>query len=75
MEKLENPMLAGKKDLEQFLERVRALPLLAPKEIFARLEELGCPFPAKLTGLDALLAVLARGSDGLAQAVTALLGV
>ncbi len=41
MEKLENPMLAGKKDLEQFLERVRALPLLAPKEIFARLEELG----------------------------------
>ena len=41
MEKLENPLLAGKKDLEQFLERVRALPLLSPKEIFARLEELG----------------------------------
>ncbi len=45
MEKLENPSLRGnkegKKDLEQFLERVRALPLLSPREIFSQLEELG----------------------------------
>ena len=41
MEKLENPLQQGKKDLELFLDRVRALPLLSPREIFSRLEELG----------------------------------
>ena len=41
MEKLENPLAEGKKDLEQFLKRVRALPLLSPREIFSELEELG----------------------------------
>ena len=41
MEKLENPMHRGKKDLEQFLERVHALPLLSPRAIFSRLDELG----------------------------------
>ena len=44
MEKLENPRSSqqyGKQELEQFLQRLGALPVLTPREIYHQLEELG----------------------------------
>ena len=44
METIQNPRTQGKQgkqELEQFLRRVKAIPLLSPREIFARLEQLG----------------------------------